>query len=75
MAKIACFLSLLIALKLHNTCNHINKYKEIQSKIITKAFDKVSFEVLFDVLLGKYVCRRIVNLLYYMYANQLCHEK
>ena len=31
----------------------------------TKAFDKVSYKVLFDVLLDKKVCPRIVNLLYY----------
>ena len=36
----------------------------------TKAFDKVSFKVLFDVLLGKNVCHIIVNLLYYMYTRQ-----
>ena len=43
--------------------------------IITKEFDKVYFKVLFDVLFGKNVCPRIVNLLYYMYTNQLCHVK
>ena len=36
----------------------------------TKAYDKVSFKVLFDVLLDKNVCPRIVNLLYYMFTNQ-----
>ena len=41
----------------------------------TKAFDKVSYKVLFDILLRKKVCLRIVNLLYYMYRNQLCHVK
>ena len=41
----------------------------------TKAFDKVSFKLLFDVLLDKNVCPRIVNLLYNMYTNQLCHVK
>ena len=41
----------------------------------TKAFDKVSYKVLFDTLLGKNVCPRIVNLLYYMYSNQLCHVR
>ena len=40
-----------------------------------KAFDKVSFKVLFDVLLGKNVYTRIANLLYYMYTNKLCHVK
>ena len=32
----------------------------------TKAFDKVSYKVSFDVLLDKKVCPKIVNLLYYM---------
>ena len=41
----------------------------------TKAFDKVSYKVLFDILLKKKVCPRIVNILYYMYSNQLCHVK
>ena len=41
----------------------------------TKAFDKVSYKVLFDVLLDKKVCHRIVYLLYYMYSNQQCHVK
>ena len=34
----------------------------------TKAFDKVSYKVLFDVLLDKKVCPKIINLLYYMYT-------
>ena len=42
---------------------------------VTKAFDKVSFKVLFNVFLGKKLCPKIVNLLYYMYTNQLCHVK
>ena len=43
----------------------------------TKAFHKVSYKVLFDILLEKNVCPRIVNLFYhmYMYSNQLCHVK
>ena len=41
----------------------------------TKVFDKVSYKVLFDVLLDKKICPRIVNLLYYMYSNQQCHVK
>ena len=41
----------------------------------TKAFDKVSYKVLFDVLLDKKVCPKIINLLYYMYSNQQCHVK
>ena len=40
----------------------------------TKAFDKVSSKVLFDILLEKNVCPTIFNLLY-MYSNQLCHVK
>ena len=43
--------------------------------VITKAFGKVSYKILFDILLKKNVCPRIVNLLYYMYSNQLCHVK
>ena len=38
-----------------------------------KAFDNVSYKVLFDILMEKKVCLRIVNLLHYMYSNQLCH--
>ena len=44
----------------------------------TKAFDKVSYSVLFDVLLDKnvHVCPRIaLYLLYHMYSNQQCHVK
>ena len=37
----------------------------------TKAFDKVSYKVLFDILWEKYVCPRVINLLYYIYSNQL----
>ena len=37
----------------------------------TKAFDKVSYNVLFDTLLEKYV----YYVIYYMYSNQLCHIK
>ena len=37
--------------------------------------DKVSFKVLFDLLLDKNVCPKIVQLLYFMYTNQLCHVK
>ena len=33
----------------------------------TKAFDKVSFRVLFDLLLDKNACPKIVQLLYRMY--------
>ena len=31
----------------------------------TKAFDKASYKVLFDILLKKNVCAKLVNLLYY----------
>ena len=41
----------------------------------TKAFDIVSFKDLFDLLLDKNVCLKIVQLLYYIYTNQLCHVK
>ena len=41
----------------------------------TKAFDKVAFKILFDLLLDKNVCTKIVQLLYYMYTNQLSHVK
>ena len=41
----------------------------------TKAFHKVSYKVLFDIQLENNVCPRIVNLLHYMYYNQLCHVK
>ena len=42
---------------------------------VTKAYDEVSYKVLFDILLEKTVCPRIINLLYYMSSNQLCHVK
>ena len=32
-------------------------------------------KVLFDLLLDKNVCPKIVRLLYFMYTNQLCHVK
>ena len=43
----------------------------------TKAFGKVLSKVLFDihVLLEKKVSPRIVNLLYHMYSDQLCHVR
>ena len=34
MAKIACFLSLLMGLRLHNTCNQGNKYMEMCRTIL-----------------------------------------
>ena len=41
----------------------------------TKAFNKVAYKVFFDILLEKKLCPKNVNLLYYMYSNQLCHVK
>ena len=37
------------------------------------AFDKVSYEKLFEPLLARNVCPKIVKLLYYMYTHQKCH--
>ena len=34
MAEIACFLSLLMALRSHNTCNQGNKYMEMYRTIL-----------------------------------------
>jgi len=39
----------------------------------SKAFDKVSYDVLFNILLDKCMCPRIVKLLYYMYTHQSCY--
>ena len=41
----------------------------------SKAFDKVSYEKLFELLLARNVCPKIVKLLYYMYTNQKCHVR
>ena len=41
----------------------------------SKAFDKVSFDVLFNLLLARNVCPRIINVLYYMYTHQTCYVK
>ena len=38
----------------------------------SKAFDKVAYNVLFNLLLDHNICPKIVKLLYYMYSNQLC---
>ena len=38
----------------------------------SKAFDKVSFYTLFNILLDKKMCPCTVKLLYYMYTNQSC---
>ena len=40
-----------------------------------KAFDKVSFEKLFELLVARNVCPKIVKLLYYMYTHQKCHVR
>ena len=40
-----------------------------------KLFDEVSFDVLFNLLLARNVCPRIINVLYYMYTNQTCYVK
>ena len=36
----------------------------------SKAFDKVSYEKLFELLLARNVCPKIVKLLYYMYTHK-----
>ena len=41
----------------------------------SKAFDKASFEKLFEILLSRNVCSRIIKLLLYMYMNKKCHVK
>ena len=41
----------------------------------SKAFDKVSFEMLFELLLQRNVCQRIIILLLYMYVNQKRYVK
>ena len=38
----------------------------------SKAFDRVRYSELFNILLDKNVCPRIVLLLCYMYLNQAC---
>ena len=61
----------------HKTNKHENGGNAVYLLLLdaAKAFDKVSYKVLFDVLLDKIVRPRIVNLLYYMYRNQQCHVK
>ena len=41
----------------------------------SKAFDRVCYSMLFNVLLNNNVCPRIVRLLCYMYLNQTCCVK
>ena len=40
-----------------------------------KAFDKVSYKKLFEMLLARNVCPKIVKLLYYMYTHRKCHVR
>ena len=42
---------------------------------VSKAFDKVSYEKLFELLLARNVCPKIVKLLYYMYTHRKCHVR
>ena len=39
----------------------------------SKVFDKVSYEKLFELLLARNGCPKIVKLFYYMYTHQKCH--
>ena len=41
----------------------------------SKAFDRVCYRELFNILLDKIVCPSIVQLLCYMYLNQACCVK
>ena len=41
----------------------------------SKAFDKVSFDMLCELFLKGNVCPRIITLLLYMYVNQKCYVK
>ena len=41
----------------------------------SKAFDKVSYKKLFELLLARNVCLKIVKLLYYMYTHQKCYVR
>ena len=41
----------------------------------SKAFDRVSYDIMFKLLLERNVCPRIIRLLYYMYTNQKCNVK
>ena len=44
--------------------------------MLPRHLTKYRLKALFDALLGKNVCPRIVNLLYYIYISQLCsYEK
>ena len=42
---------------------------------VSKAFDKVAFNVLFNELRDRTVCPRIIKLMYFMYTNQSCSVK
>ena len=41
----------------------------------SRAFDRVCYSELFNILLDRKVCPQIVQLLYYMYLNQACCVK
>ena len=41
----------------------------------SKAFDKVSYEKLFELLLARDVCPNIVQLLYYMYTHNVMSDR
>ena len=41
----------------------------------SKPIDKVSFDMLIDLLLNRNVCLRIIKFLCYMYVNQKCYIK
>ena len=41
----------------------------------SKAFDKVPYEKLFELLSARDVCPKIVKLLYYMYTQKNCHVR
>ena len=42
---------------------------------VSKAFDKVSYEKLFELLLALNVCLKMVKLLYYMNTLEKCHVR
>ena len=52
-----------------------NLYNYVLQLDASKAFDRVSYSRLFNVLLDNNVCPYIVRLLYYMYLNQNCCVK
>ena len=42
---------------------------------VSKAFYKVSYDMLFQLLIDRNVCPRVIRLLFYMYTNQLYYVK